>query len=67
MRLFSREVGALDGELLGEARSDAPKAGAWMRFRVDVSPQEITFTRLDGAVSQRGRAAIRPTGAATSG
>lgn len=49
MRLFSRKVGALDGELLAEARSDTPKPGAWMRFRVDVTPREITFTRLDGA------------------
>ncbi|MEC5190381.1 hypothetical protein RCH17_000517 [Arthrobacter sp. MP_M7] len=48
LRLFAREAGSLDGELLGEARSDAPKAGVWMRFRVDVSPREITFARLDG-------------------
>ncbi|SFU02103.1 Glycerophosphoryl diester phosphodiesterase [Arthrobacter sp. ov118] len=51
IRLFAREAGTLDGQLLGEARSDAPRAGAWMRFRVDVSPQEITFTRLDGTVT----------------
>jgi hypothetical protein len=51
IRLFAREAGTLDGQLLGEARSDAPTAGAWMRFRVDVSPQEITFTRLDGTVT----------------
>ena len=51
MRLFAREARALDGELLGEARSDTPRAGAWMRFRVDVSPREITFTRLDGTVT----------------
>ena len=51
MRLFSREVGALEGELLGETHSDAPKVGAWMRFRVDVTPRTITFTRLDGAVA----------------
>lgn len=49
VRLFARDSGVLEGELLGEVQSNAPKAGAWMRFRVDVSPQEITFTRLDEA------------------
>jgi len=49
MRLFARDAGALEGELLRAVRSDAPKAGGWMRFRVDIGPDEITFTRIDGA------------------
>ncbi|MET1156401.1 glycerophosphodiester phosphodiesterase family protein [Arthrobacter sp.] len=51
MRLFARAAGAMDGELLGEVLSDAPKPGVWMRFRVDISPGEIAFTRLDGVVA----------------
>lgn len=52
MRLFVREVGAVDGVLLDEVRSEAPAKGLWMRFRVDVSPAEINFARLDGTMAK---------------
>nr|WP_249777289.1 glycerophosphodiester phosphodiesterase [Arthrobacter sp. C9C5] len=50
IRLFARAKGAQDGKLLAEVRSNPPKAGAWMRFQVDISPGEIAVARLDGAV-----------------
>jgi hypothetical protein len=50
MRLFGRAAGALDGELLQELRTEAPKSGAWMRFNIDVGPADITVRRTDGEV-----------------
>lgn len=48
IRLFARAAGALDGELLRELRTEPPKAGAWMRFGIDVEPGKITVNRIDG-------------------
>ena len=50
MRLFARAAGALDGELLRELRTEAPKAGAWMRFRIEIGPADIAVSRTDGEV-----------------
>lgn len=50
MRLFARAAGALDGELLRELRTEAPKPGAWMRFKIDLGPVDISVRRTDGEV-----------------
>lgn len=48
LELFSRTAGQVSGKLIRQVQTDPPKAGNWMRFRIQVSDTELRIERDDG-------------------
>nr|WP_269437536.1 glycerophosphodiester phosphodiesterase [Arthrobacter zhangbolii] len=49
MTLLLRHPGEADGLRLSVVETQPPEPGAWLSFRVDISPDSLRFSRLDGA------------------
>lgn len=49
LQLYRHAAGEPDGTLLDETTTPAPEAGRWMSFQLDVSPEEIRWSRTDVA------------------
>lgn len=49
LELYRREPGAQAGTAITRVQTDAPHAGQWMRFVVDVRRESIAVSRTDGA------------------
>jgi hypothetical protein len=52
LMLYNRTQESIKSALLVGIDTAPPKPGAWMQFKVDVTPHSIMFARLDGR--QRG-------------
>ncbi|MHA7304962.1 glycerophosphodiester phosphodiesterase [Arthrobacter sp. TMN-49] len=48
LELFSRAAGKVSGKLIRAVKTEPPKAGNWMRFRIQVSDTELRIDRDDG-------------------
>lgn len=48
MELFAREAMEVTGTLLARVRTAAPSSGSWMKFELDVTPERLTVTRIQG-------------------
>lgn len=49
LELFSRQATLVSGKLVGQVQTSQPRAGSWMRFRIQLSGSKITVERIDGA------------------
>ncbi|MBG6180761.1 glycerophosphodiester phosphodiesterase [Arthrobacter sp. CAN_A1] len=47
VELLGRQSGEVSGYNLGTIQSPAPQSGQWVRFQVTVTPESITFGRVD--------------------
>ncbi|MET4137445.1 glycerophosphodiester phosphodiesterase family protein [Pseudarthrobacter sp. PvP090] len=48
MELFVREANAVTGNQLARVRTPAPRSGTWMSFELEVTPERLKLTRVDG-------------------